>query len=145
MSCNRFVFATILLALSGNTSAFHHNGQQGRSVSALNCKSGSLNPGSTFSSPESVSQMMRDVAEAIVAARDAQVSLALVDVPIPVTGKLLIGSSLMRCIPQNNICVARAAQNLVNRQITRRKYFNQSFHYNPKYQVELNLMTGLEE
>ena len=96
MSCNIFAFAVIFLALSGNTSAFQHNGQHCRSVSALNCKSGSLNPGSTFSSPESVSQMMRDVAEAIVAARDAQVSLALVDVPIPVTGKLSIDSSQMR-------------------------------------------------
>lgn len=93
----------LCLAMSVNISAFHHNGRQRRAVSALNCKSGSLNPGSTFTSPESVSQMMRDVAEAIVAARDAQVSLALVDVPIPVTGKLSMDSSITRYVSNEYI------------------------------------------
>lgn len=81
--------AVILLIQLINVGAFHQYGQNHRTVTALNCKTGSLNIGSTFSSPESVSAMMRDVAEAIVAARDAQVSLALVDVPIPVTGKII--------------------------------------------------------
>lgn len=57
-----------------------------RSAFALHCKTGSFGVGSSFTSPESVSKMMKDVAEAIIAARDAQVSLALVDVPVPVTG-----------------------------------------------------------
>lgn len=52
----------------------------------LSCRTGGFSVGSSFTSPESVSRMMKDVAEAIIAARDAQVSLALVDVPVPVTG-----------------------------------------------------------
>ena len=44
--------------------------------------------GATFNSPDSVAAMMKDVAKAIIAARDAQISLALVDVPVPVTGML---------------------------------------------------------
>ena len=55
-------------------------------TTALRCKSGSLTVGSTFNSPDSVSAMMKDVATAIIAARDAQISIALVDVPVPVTG-----------------------------------------------------------
>ena len=55
---------------------------------AIQCKSGGLSVGSTFNSPDSVSAMMKDVAKAIIAARDQQVSVALVDVPVPVTGKL---------------------------------------------------------
>ena len=52
----------------------------------LQCNSGGVSVGSTFNSPDSVSAMMKDVAKAIIAARDAQISLALVDVPVPVTG-----------------------------------------------------------
>ena len=55
---------------------------------AIECKSGGLSVGATFNSPDSVAAMMKDVAKAIIAARDAQISLALVDVPVPVTGML---------------------------------------------------------
>ena len=60
--------------------------REGQSAFTLACKTGSLAVDSQFLSPDSVSAMMKDVAEAIIAARDARVSLALVDVPVPVTG-----------------------------------------------------------
>jgi hypothetical protein len=56
------------------------------SSSSLKCQTGGSTTGSTFNSPASISAMMKDVAKAIIAARDAQVSVALVDVPVPVTG-----------------------------------------------------------
>ena len=61
--------------------------RKSQSGSTLLCKTGGLNVDSQFLSPDSVSVMMKDVAEAIIAARDARVSLALVDVPVPVTGE----------------------------------------------------------
>jgi hypothetical protein len=84
------VFLVVNLALSvqslrATPSSIHS--RKGQSGSSLLCKTGGLNVDSQFLSPDSVSAMMKDVAEAIIAARDARVSLALVDVPVPVTGK----------------------------------------------------------
>ena len=42
--------------------------------------------GSTLQTPDSVANMMTDVANAIVAARDNDINIGLVEIPIPVTG-----------------------------------------------------------
>jgi hypothetical protein len=96
---NAFRWFTLLILLCltiiSTVESFKHL-KDVRSDFALQCKTGSFNVGSSFTSPESVSKMMKDVAEAIIAARDAQVSLALVDVPVPVTGRFssLVGRYL---------------------------------------------------
>lgn len=71
-------------ALKNTPSSIHK--RKSHSGTTLLCKTGGLNVDAQFLSPDSVSAMMKDVAEAIIAARDARVSLALVDVPVPVTG-----------------------------------------------------------
>jgi hypothetical protein len=81
------VLLVVNLALSVRSLRTTPNSIHSRKGQTLLCKTGGLNVDSQFLSPDSVSAMMKDVAEAIIAARDARVSLALVDVPVPVTGK----------------------------------------------------------
>jgi hypothetical protein len=92
MMLNTYRWSTLLvllcLTIISSVESFKHI-KVVRSDFALNCRTGGFSLGSSFTSPESVSRMMKDVAEAIIAARDAQVSLALVDVPVPVTGRFL--------------------------------------------------------
>jgi hypothetical protein len=95
-STNRSIWSVVLLVVnlalsvqSFRTTPISIHSRKGQSGSSLLCKTGGLNVDSQFLSPDSVSAMMKDVAEAIIAARDARVSLALVDVPVPVTGKYL--------------------------------------------------------
>jgi hypothetical protein len=45
-----------------------------------------LQPGAIFKSPDTIAAMMIDVAKGIAAAKENNVALALVDVPLPVTG-----------------------------------------------------------
>jgi hypothetical protein len=45
-----------------------------------------LQPGATFKSPDTIAAMMVDVAKGITAAKENNVALVLVDVPLPVTG-----------------------------------------------------------
>lgn len=81
------LFVNVVLSVhSFKTATNSIHRREGQSAFTLACKTGSLAVDSQFLSPDSVSAMMKDVAEAIIAARDARVSLALVDVPVPVTG-----------------------------------------------------------
>ena len=88
---NSQMLVVTLLVLSSLNIALSYNrvipkNSKFRGGLSLPCTSGGLSVGSTFNSPDSVSAMMKDVAKAIIAARDAQISVALVDVPVPVTG-----------------------------------------------------------
>lgn len=89
MIANSQILLGILLVISNLDTILSYSGVK-RSTTRCNhflqCNSGGISVGTTFNSPDSVSAMMKDVAKAIIAARDAQISVALVDVPVPVTG-----------------------------------------------------------
>ena len=89
MIANSQILLGILLVISNLDTILSYSGVK-RSTTRYNhflqCNSGGISVGTTFNSPDSVSAMMKDVAKAIIAARDAQISVALVDVPVPVTG-----------------------------------------------------------
>ena len=89
MIVNSQILLGILLVISNLDTVLSYNRVKSsitRGDYFLQCNSGGVSVGATFNSPDSVSAMMKDVAKAIIAARDAQISLALVDVPVPVTG-----------------------------------------------------------
>lgn len=75
------------LLLCSVTSAFRGGGPSFRlSTTRHQCTTGSFKVGATFTSPQTIEEMMRNVAVAIAAARDADVPYGLVDIPLPVTG-----------------------------------------------------------
>ena len=82
-----YLAAVILISLT-SASAYRLGGHPTyrKTATRHQCTTGSFSVGATFTSPQSIAEMMRDVATAVAAARDANVPYGLVDVPLPVTG-----------------------------------------------------------
>ena len=76
----------IVLVMTHMITAFRPIRSTVRRLTSLDCATGPAKVGSSFTSPASIGDMMYDIAVAIEKARDNDVRVGLVDLPIPVTG-----------------------------------------------------------